>query len=165
VGKRAATPPKSSSRTLLLSVLVGVTALLTLTACGASEGVEAGARVAVYAVPPQCVGAKRDLDRFGKRAGELRVRLVCLDDAQSGGRLDLAIVGANARRAVEDSSTVGFIEAPGRAARFSQSILKEAAIPLVDNESGATSMARLLDAIQAAGTASGLREAVSQGLE
>ena len=49
----------------------------------------------------------------GGRAGELRVRLVCLADAEAGGRLDLATVGANARRATEDSSAVGYIEAPG----------------------------------------------------
>lgn len=119
----------------------------------------------VYVAPPQCGAAERDLDRFGGRTDSLRVRLVCLEDAEKGGRLDLATVGANARRAVEDSSAVGYIEAPGPAIRFSQPILEEARVPLVRSGSGATSMARLLDAIQAAGTSDGLREAVADELE
>jgi hypothetical protein len=133
--------------------------------CGGSEGVDPGAEVTVYVVPPQCEGAKRVLDRFGDRAGELRVKSICLEDAQAGGRLNLATVGANARRAVEDSSTVGYIEAPGPGVRYSVPILEEAKIAVVENGSGATSMGQLLEAIKAAGTASGLREAVGDELE
>jgi hypothetical protein len=133
--------------------------------CGGSEGVDPGAQVSVYVTPPQCDGAKRVLDRSGHRAGELRVKLICLEDAQAGGRLDLATVGANARRAVEDSSTVGYIEATGPGVRYSVAILEEAKIAVVENGSGATSMGRLLDAIQAAGTSSGLREVVGDELE
>jgi hypothetical protein len=121
--------------------------------------------VSVYVVPPQCEGAERDLKGAGGRAGTLRVRIVCLERAEKGGRLDLATVGANARRAVEDSSTVGYVEAPGPGARYSVPILEEAEIAVVENGSGATSMGKLLDAIQAAGTPSGLREAVGDELE
>jgi hypothetical protein len=148
-----------------LSVLGGVAALFSVAGCGASEGVDPGAQVTVYVAPPQCQGAKRVLDRFGDRAGELRVKLICLEDAQAGGRLDLATVGANARRAVEDSSAVGYIEAPGPTVRYSVPILEEAKIAVVENGSGATSMGQLLKAIKAAGTASGLREAVGEKLE
>jgi hypothetical protein len=148
-----------------LGVLGGVTALFALAGCGAAEGVEAGARVTVYVVPPQCGGARSVLDRSGGRAGELRVRLICVADAEAGGGLNLATVGANARRAIEDSSAVGYIEAPGPAARHSVPILEEAKITVVESGSGAASMNMLLDAIRAAGTASGLREAVGDELE
>ena len=77
----------------------------------------------------------------------------------------MATVGANARRAIEDSSAVGYIEAPGPAVRHSVPILEEAKIAVVESGSGAASMGRLLDAIRAAGTASGLREAVGDELE
>jgi branched-chain amino acid transport system substrate-binding protein len=159
------------TRPSLISRKVALAAACTLLAaaavgCGGEEGVADGAEVTVYVVPPQCEGAERDLERYGGKAGQLRVKLVCLENAKSSdGRLDLATVGANARRAVEDSSTVGYIEAPGRAVRFSLPILEEAQIPLVETGSGATSMARLLDAIQAAGTSSGLRETVGEELE
>ncbi len=139
--------------------------LLTFAGCGGGEGVEDGAMVTVYAVPPQCQGAERDLNRFNGRAGRLRVRALCLDATSAGGRLDLATVGANARHAIEDSSTVGYIEAPGPANRFSRPILEEAQISLVESGSGATSMARLLDAIEAVGPTDGLREAVGKELE
>ena len=86
----------------------------------------------VYVAPPQCEGARRVLDRSGNRAGELRVKLICLEDPQAGGRLNLATVGANARRAVEDSSAVGYIEAPGPAVRYSVPILEEAKIPYLN---------------------------------
>jgi hypothetical protein len=165
VGKRPANPLETRGRRLLLSALGGATALLALAGCGGSEGVEAGAQVSVYVVPPQCDGARRVLDRAGHRAGELRVRLICVEDAQAGGRLDLARVGANARRAIEDSSAVGYVEARGPAVRHSVPILEEAKIPVVESGSGAVSMARLLDAIRAAGTTGGLREAVGDELE
>jgi hypothetical protein len=161
------TPPKTLQSSLRLLVLGGVACatLIALAGCGASEGVDAGAQVTVYVAPPQCEGAERVLDRSGDRAGELRVKLICLEDAQAGGRLDLATVGANARRAVEDSSTVGYVEAPGPAVHFSVPILEEAGIAVVETGSGATSMGRLLDAIQAVGTPAGLREAVGDELE
>jgi hypothetical protein len=133
--------------------------------CGGGEGVADGATVSVYVAPPQCAGAERVLERSGGMAGTLHVRVVCLERAEKGGRLDLATVGANARRAVEDSSTVGYVEAPGPAVRHSVPILEEAGIAVVENGSGAVSMARLLEAIKAAGTASGLREAVGDELE
>jgi hypothetical protein len=113
--------------------------------CGGDEGVEDGATVTVYAVPPQCVGARRDLENFHGKAGRLRVRLVCLKAAERAGRLDLATVGANARRAIEDSGSVAYLEAPGRGTRFSQPILEEARIALISTHSGATSMGRVLD--------------------
>ena len=60
---------------------------------------------------------------------------------------------------------MGYVEAPGPAVRHSVPILEEAKIAVVESGSGAVSMTRLLDAIRAAGTASGLREAVGDELE
>jgi hypothetical protein len=149
------------------AALAATGALIALAAggCGGGEGVADGATVTAYAVPPQCDGARRDLDREGGMAGELKVRLVCLADVRSRRGMDLATVGDDARRAAEDSSAVGYIQRPGAAVRYTLPILEEAEIPLLEDASGATSMAKLLDAIQGAGTAAGLREAVAGELE
>lgn len=132
------------SRKVALALAFGALAI-SGAGCGGDEGVEDGATVTVYVVPPQCVGAMGDLDNFHGKAGRLRVRLVCLQAAERDGRLDLATIGANARRAIEDSSSVAYIEAPGRGTRFSQPILEEARIALISTHSGATSMGRVLD--------------------
>ncbi len=101
--------------------------------------------------------------REGGRAGDVRVRVACLRAAEAGRRLDLATVGANARRASEDSTTVGYVEARGPAARFSRPILDSAGIAFVNTSSGKAGMAHLLQAIQDADSSS-LREAVRNAL-
>jgi hypothetical protein len=106
-------------------------------------------------IAPLCVGAKRELAREVARAGsvavgasDVRVRAVCLPSARSGGRLSLATVGANARRATEDSTSVAYLEPPDRAAnRFSDPILESAGIAWIASNSGKTAMAHLLHAI------------------
>ena len=71
----------------------------------------------------------------------MRVRLSCLPDVRRGGRLDLAAIGANARRASEDSTTVGYIgETDPAATRFSETILEEANIAQLPHMSGAAAM-------------------------
>lgn len=128
-----------------MSVLGGVTALVFLVSCGGEEGIEENAVVNVYASAEQCKAAGRNLEKFGGRAGELQVRVVCLEHAESGGRLDLATVGANARRAVEDSSSVAYIDVQGPATRFTEPILDEGSVALFQAKSGATSMGEILD--------------------
>ncbi|HSK49204.1 MAG TPA: hypothetical protein VK889_01780, partial [Solirubrobacterales bacterium] len=98
-----------------------------LSGCG-ETGVSAGATVSVYVAAPLCAGAERGLEDAGEEAGDVRVRAVCLEPTESKGRLDLAIIGANARQATEDSTSVGYLEPPGRPVRFSLPILEEAGI-------------------------------------
>jgi hypothetical protein len=160
VDKRTATPPKTSSRRLLLSVLGGVAVLLPIAGCGEGSGVEKGATVSVYAGAAVCPRAKRELGRAGAEAGAVRVRVVCIEPVETGGRLDLAAAGANARRAVEDSSAVAYLEAPGRAVGFIRPILDEAEIRLLVESSGAEGLATVLDALRSRGTGESPRESV-----
>ena len=157
-----ATPLKTSSRRLLLSVLGGVTILAAI-GCGSEDGVDEGAVVTVYVAKEQCADAKRNLERFEGRAGELRVQDVCLAPAKDGKRLDLAVLGENARRATEDSSTVAFIEGPGASNRYTEPILEEAEVALVSTGSGATSMGRVLDLLADWDSGESPRETVWDG--
>jgi hypothetical protein len=92
----------------------------------------------------------------------VRVRVDCLKDAEgAGGKLDLATTGANARRATEDSTAIGFVEAPGREASFTRPILEEAGIALLTSSSGAKAMTTILDTLESRGDKSP-REAVSE---
>jgi hypothetical protein len=128
--------------------------------CGGS-GVGEGARVSVYVSAPLCAGAERELARAGDRAGGVRVRAVCLDEAEVGGRLDLAAIGANARRAVEDSATVAYIGEPSPAAsRFSRPILDSAEIAQLAGVGGAVAMRRVLRALRQADASASPRESV-----
>jgi hypothetical protein len=144
-----------------LVVLLGA----TLAGCGATEGAASGATVTAYVVPPLCAEAERELARQDGRAGDLRVRVVCVAPVESNGSLKLATVGADARRATEDSTTVAFLEAPGRAGRFAHPILETAEIPWIASSSGKLAMSRLLRAIDDAGTSGSLRAALSSELE
>jgi hypothetical protein len=129
--------------------------------CG-SGGVAKDATVSAYADAPLCAGARRELANEDGRAGSVRVRLVCLKNARAGTRLDLATVGANARRASEDSASIGYIEVPSRPS-FSRPILEAAGIAWISSHSGAAGMARLLHAIRESGSGS-LRESVRETL-
>jgi len=76
----------------------------------------------------------------------VKVRAVCLPSSEKDGRLDLATIGANARRATEDSSSVAYIGEPTRAAsRFAETILEEARIPQYPATPGAKAMRQVLD--------------------
>ncbi|MBW8060634.1 MAG: hypothetical protein FVQ78_10035 [Solirubrobacterales bacterium] len=91
--------------------------------------------------------------------------MVCLADSAVQGRLDLAVIGANARRATEDSTAVGYIGEPDPAAsRFSRPILESAGIAQLSGLSGRTAMAKLLGAIREAGSSGSLRESVRDSL-
>jgi hypothetical protein len=132
--------------------------------CGEGDGVSAGATVDVYVAAPLCSEAQHELERARGKAGDIRVRAVCLGEVEEGGRLDLAAVGANARRATEDSTTVGFIEADGPGARFAQTIVEEAGIAWERAGIGNLAMERILRAIEEAGSGS-LRDQVRESLE
>ena len=131
--------------------------------CGEGEGVSAGATVAAYVEAPLCAGAKRELASEGSQAGGVRVRAVCLDSAEDGQRVDLAIVGANARRATEDSTSVAYVEAPVSPS-FSRPIVEAANIAVIRTRSGEKAMAQLLRAIAEADDSSSLRDQVQRAL-
>jgi hypothetical protein len=146
-------------------VLAAVACLLGgIGGCGEEEGVAEGATVTVYVDASLCGAAERELEAENARAGTLRVRLFCLARAEHGKRLSLATVGANARRASEDATTIGYLEPPGPATRFSAPILEAAGIAEIQTSSGKTGMARLLDAIGEADRSS-LRESVREAME
>jgi hypothetical protein len=92
------------------------------------------------------------------------VKAVCLPPVESQGQLQLATVGANARRATEDSTAVAFLEAPGRAGPFAHPILETAEIPWIVTSSGKAAIAQLLQAIDRAGSSGFLRASVSEEL-
>jgi hypothetical protein len=124
-----------------------------------------GATVTAYVEAPLCAGARRELARESAHADAVRVRAVCLPSARTGTRLDLATVGANARRASEDSTSVAYLEARDPAAsRFSRPILESAGIAQVTSSSGEAAMGRLLRAVGEADSSS-LRDAVFEALD
>lgn len=119
--------------------------LVALSGCGGAGGVSDGATVAVYVTAPLCVGAEEELARQGGEAGNLRVRAVCLPSGEKSQKLDLAQIGANARRATEDSSSIAFIgERSKSASRFSAPILEAAEIKQYAQQSGNAAMTKLL---------------------
>ena len=140
--------------------------LVLASGCGESEGVASGAAVTTYVVSPLCAGAEQELTKQGGKAGDVRVRAICLPSAERGKQLELATIGANARRATEDSTTVGYIGEPTKAAsRFSEPILEEAGIAQLPASSGAAAMAKLLQAVKhASGDSSSLRQSVNDEL-
>lgn len=76
-----------------------------------------------------CRRARLAAARDGGAAGEPRVRVRCLDAGGPDGRWALARVGANARRAAEDSTAVAYLGEPDpRAREQSRPILRAAGI-------------------------------------
>ncbi|MGE5407717.1 MAG: hypothetical protein ACM3NV_03810 [Syntrophothermus sp.] len=134
--------------------------------CGGAEGVAPGAVVRVYVAAPLCAEARRELRREGQ-PGEIRVTVACLaSELGRHGELGLSAVGADARRATQDSTTVAYLEGPGQASRFAQPIVEEAGIAYVRTRSGSRAMAGVLRAVEEADTGSGsLRDEVRKTLE
>jgi hypothetical protein len=128
-----------------LALAISVALLVAAGGCGGAGGVADDANVSVYVVAPLCAGAEEELARRGGEAGDLRVRAICLPRAESSRKLDLAQIGANARRATEDSSSIAYIgERTKAASRFSAPILEAAEIPQYAGISGADAMEKLL---------------------
>lgn len=155
----------SPSRRWPKLTLIAGCALLVV-GCGESAGVSEGATVSVYVAAPLCAGAERELARDGGEAGDVRVRAVCLPSAESAQELDLARIGANARRATEDATAIGYIGEPTRAAtRFSEPIIEAAGIAQLTETPGTAAMRKLLRAVDEAGDAGSLRASVLDQLE
>jgi hypothetical protein len=128
--------------------------------CG-EAGVAEDATLSVYVSAPLCASAKQELARHESRAGDIRLRAVCVDDTGGAAASRLAAIGAAARRATEDSASVAYIGAPDPTAiRFSTPILEEADVPRISASSGAVAMAKLLRALRRADDSGSLREAV-----
>jgi hypothetical protein len=141
-------------------------AVLALAAggCGGGSGVSSGATVAVYVSAPLCTEAQRELARRGAEVDGVRVQISCLKDVENrGGGVDLATTGADARRAAQDSTTVGFVEEPGPEVGFSRPILEEASIALITDRSGAKAMGSVLAALDSRGSGESPRESVWAG--
>jgi hypothetical protein len=137
--------------------------VLSAVGCGNGGEVETGANVTIYAGASICSRAKAELQRAGARAGSVRARVVCAPAVESGGRLNLAAAGANARAATQDSSSVAYLEAPGPAISFIRPILDEAEIRMIVDRSGSRSMATVLDALDSARSGESPRESVWAG--
>ena len=159
------TRPSQVSRKVLLVVACALL-VAAIAGCGGGEGVAQGATVTAYVAAPLCAGAKQELASQHGRAGDLRVQAVCLVSARSHGKLDLATLGASARRATEDSTTVAYLEASDpAAARFTRPILETAEVPWISGSSGKVTMARLLKLVGETGSGSlrtSLREALHE---
>lgn len=127
--------------------------------CGQGGGVAGGATVNAYVEAPLCAGAQRALAREGAEAGSVRVRAVCLADSREGAHQNLATIGANARRATEDATSIAYVEPPSTPS-FSRPIVEAAEIPVIRSTSGEAAMSSLLAAIRDANSGS-LRDAIA----
>jgi hypothetical protein len=145
-------------------IAFAVISILGASGCGEGGGVARGATVTAYVEAPLCAGARSELARESAHADAVRVRAVCLSGARAGTRLDLATVGADARRATEDSTSVAYLEARDPAAsRFSRPILESAGIAQLTSSSGEAAMRQVLHAITDANSSS-LRDSVFEAL-
>lgn len=137
--------PRSSLGRGAAATALCLVAILAGAGCGEGGSVADGATVTVYVAKALCGEAKEALADEGGKAGKLRVRAICVPSAEAGRRLDLAQIGANARRAAEDSGSVGYIGEPTRAAsRFAATILAEVGIRQYAAMRGGVAMRRLL---------------------
>jgi hypothetical protein len=155
----------SGPRALMLAV-VACGLLLLAGGCGEGEGTAKGATVTAYVSAQLCVEAKTRLRERGPRAGEVRVRVVCLPSANRGdGSLDLAALGTGARRVTEDSSSVAYAESAGPANRVVPPIVEAAGIAITYTSSGALAMNRITRAVRDAGGADSIREGVADEMD
>lgn len=133
--------------------LAGIALALAVGGCGG--GGDAGpATLSVYVSAPQqgpraaageavADGARLALADAGGRVGKLRVRGVYLDDSGPGG-WTIARAAANARRAAEDSSSIGFLgDLDSGATRASLPITNQAEIVQISPGSTAVDLTRL----------------------
>jgi hypothetical protein len=136
--------PKLAALFVGLLVVAGIGA-----GCGESSGVASGATVTVYVAGALCAEAEKELQNHGAEAGDVRVRAICLPSSEKGQKLDLATIGANARRATEDSSSIAYIGEPTKAAsRFAETILEEAGIRQYAATPGAKAMRQVLERLE-----------------
>lgn len=158
---------------LLVLVLVAVGAA----GCGEEEGVADGAKVTAYVETALCEGAMNQEAAIDPTSGDsFEVRFVCLPDPRGaelgqgvgGGRqIDLATVGANARRATEDSAAIAYLQTADPAiTRFTQPILEAAEIGILTAETRREAVQRLLAILAESDSVdlrADVREALGQG--
>jgi hypothetical protein len=129
-----------------------------LAGCG-EGGVDEEAMLTVYVSAPlrgpEAERGQRLCDeawetvRIEHEAGDHWLRVTCLDAGGPGGRWTLARVGANARRATEDSTAVAYIGEPDPAARRqSQPIVKAAGIAELSAMGGRQAIEEVFDALR-----------------
>jgi hypothetical protein len=152
--------------TILIACLLGA---VSLWGCG-EGGAEEGARVTVYVSAPMsgpemkagrqlCHGARAEARRTGAVEG-LELAVVCLDTTEAEGRWTLARVGANARRATEDSAAIAYVgETDPRARKQSRPIVEAAGIAELGGISGREAVAKITRGIEE-GEANQPRDAV-----
>lgn len=140
-----------------LSLVVIVVLAAVAAGCG-EEGAANGATVSVYVPASLCGEAQAALRKKGWSAGDLKIRLACFPPVEKRGGIDLAAAGAKARRATEDSTSVAYLETPGPAARFSQTIVESANLAWLETSSASTAMRRIVKALE--GGSSSPRKAV-----
>lgn len=143
----------------LLLLLLGLAGMAA--GCGGEGGLGDDATATVYVSAPLrgdeaqagralCDEAREQASQ-GKGGEEPALRVVCLDAAGSDGRWTLARVGANARRATEDSTTIAYLGEPDpRAARQSHPILDAAGIAAIDGLDGREAIAQVRAALREA---------------
>lgn len=150
-------------------ILLAAGLLTTASGCG-EEGAAAGAVVRVYVSAPlrgpEAATGQRLCDEAREQATQGKdgeghdLRVVCLDVSGKGGDWTLAQVGANARRATEDSATVAYVGEPEPAAREqSRPIVEAAGIAELGGLSGRQVVAKVMKAMDE-GDASQPRNAV-----
>ena len=143
--------------------------VLAASGCG-EEGAAGGATVTVYVSAPLrgaeaeagrrlCDEAREQADQ-GRGEEDLRLRVVCLDASEGDRAWSLAQVGANARRATEDSTAVAYVGEPDpEARRQSRPIVDAAGIAQLGGMTGREAVAAVRAAI-AEGDESEPRKAV-----
>lgn len=151
--------------TIAIALLVGA----LLLGCG-EGGAADGATVSVYVSAPMrgaeaaagrrlCEEAREGASAEDGNEG-LKLRVVCLDTTGSGGRWTLAQVGANARRATQDSSAIAYVGEPDpEARRQSRPIVAAAGIAELGGVGGREAIAQIVTALNE-GDASEPRQAV-----
>lgn len=139
-------------------VLIAAVAAAALAGGCGEEGAASGATVRIYVSAPlrgEEAGAGRRLCEEareqasqGKGDEDLKLRVVCLDASGAEGKWTLAQVGANARRATEDSTAVAYVGEPDRDARLqSRPIVDAAEIAELGGFSGREAVAKVTAAI------------------
>lgn len=156
-------------RRLLAILTTSALLAVLLSGCG-EDGATEGATVRVYVSAPLqgpeaqaghrlCVEAREQATQ-GKGDEDHELRIVCLDASGDGGGWTLAQVGANARRATEDSTSVAYVAEPDAAARKqSRPIVEAAGIAELGGLSGREAVAKVVRAMEE-GDASQPRDAV-----
>jgi hypothetical protein len=141
---------------ILIALLLGGALLAGCGEGGAAEG----ATVRIYVSAPLhgdeaaagrrvCEGARAGAARVGDEVEDLRLEVLCLDAAGRAGRWTLAQVGANARRATQDSSAVAYVGEPDpRAREQSRPIVDAAEIAELGGVSGREAVASVIEAIR-----------------